>query len=324
MFKKSYIYKHNYLVFRFIRIFNCIDIIKQKILLGETKSVADYNFQTNARFIMKFFKKMPAASGGKNTLSPYNSADPEGIVASTLQQLESLLIPLVKNATVLKVKEATRLHPEAAFRSHFGGTPYFEQGDTWPVNKKGLPLQFVFQVFASPFAQLPAGVRLLQFFCPHFTANTSFNVNECFVKLVTNFDPQRQVTLLPPSFIASRPYCEIVFDEALSLPDWQGLSLYSPDAVSIITALEPEEPWELYEQFCEKLTGNCYYRTQLAGYPRWIQQENTPINSKGKHARLLFQVDSEDNAGLMWGDMGLVYVFYDQEKSTFWFEHQSH
>jgi uncharacterized protein YwqG len=33
--------------------------------------------------------------------------------------------------------------------------------------------------------------------------------------------------------------------------------------------------------------------------------------------KLLFQIDSEDNAGLMWGDTGLIYVFYDEEtKST--------
>lgn len=273
---------------------------------------------------MKFFKKLPAVPGGKNILMPNDAADPEGVATATLQQLENRLIPLTKNTTVLKVKEATRLHPEAALKSHFGGTPYFEQGDTWPVNKKGLPLQFVFQVFATPFTQLPAGVRLLQFFCPHFTVKESFNVNDCYVRLVTDFDPQKQVILLEPSFITSRPYCEIVSEEALSLPDWHGLPLYNLEAVSLIKALEPDEPWELYEQFCEKLTGNCYYRTQLSGYPRWIQQESTPTDTKGKHAQLLFQVDSEDNAGLMWGDMGLVYVFYSKETHTFWFEHQSH
>ena len=40
--------------------------------------------------------------------------------------------------------------------------------------------------------------------------------------------------------------------------------------------------------------------------------------------KLLFQIDSEDNAGLMWGDVGLIYVFYDNETQKIEFILQCH
>jgi uncharacterized protein YwqG len=49
--------------------------------------------------------------------------------------------------------------------------------------------------------------------------------------------------------------------------------------------------------------------SQLGGYAYWIQSYEEC--AKGK--QLLFQIASEDNAALMWGDGGAVYVFYDPD-----------
>lgn len=271
---------------------------------------------------MKFFKKLSAVCAENSSIM--SGGSPLESIAHIVHQIENHLFPIIRNATVLRVKESSRMHPDASFRSHFGGTPYFEAGDTWPEGPNGIPLKFIFQVFATPITQLPNGVQLLQFFSSGNMGSGLFNAQHCYVKTFKELSAKRQVVLSPPSLYTQAQYCEIAFEEAISLPDWEGLPLYRPAVIPLINQLNPEEPWELYEQFCEKLTGNCYYRTQLAGYPRWIKDDETPLNSQGKRVRLLFQSDSEENAGLMWGDMGLVYIFYDEADNRFWVKHQSH
>jgi uncharacterized protein YwqG len=55
-----------------------------------------------------------------------------------------------------------------------------------------------------------------------------------------------------------------------------------------------------------------------------VQGESTPIDDEGNPMKLLFQIDSEDNAGLMWGDVGLIYVFYDKKTEKIEFTLQCH
>jgi uncharacterized protein YwqG len=45
---------------------------------------------------------------------------------------------------------------------------------------------------------------------------------------------------------------------------------------------------------------------------------------KRRYMKLLFQIDSEDNAELMWGDVGLIYVFYDEATDKIEFTLQCH
>ncbi|WP_345052947.1 DUF1963 domain-containing protein, partial [Hymenobacter glaciei] len=52
----------------------------------------------------------------------------------------------------------------------------------------------------------------------------------------------------------------------------------------------------------------------LGGYPCWLQGADNPVDAAGQTLPLLFQLDSEEKAGIMWGDTGLVYVFYDPQR----------
>jgi uncharacterized protein YwqG len=78
--------------------------------------------------------------------------------------------------------------------------------------------------------------------------------------------------------------------------------------------LDEDESWELYDQVVTKLTAiEDQYQSQLGGYPRWVQSEATPDNSEASPTNLLFQIDSEENSDIMCGDVGLIYVFYDEK-----------
>ena len=55
------------------------------------------------------------------------------------------------------------------------------------------------------------------------------------------------------------------------------------------------------------------YITQSADIRNGCNMTKPPLNSSGKRMKLLLQINSEDDANLMWGDAGLVYIFYDPD-----------
>ena len=64
----------------------------------------------------------------------------------------------------------------------------------------------------------------------------------------------------------------------------------------------------------ETLGGLTDYATIVGGYPHWVQGEATPGCDVCKSGmRLLAQIDTEDEADIIWGDVGCVYIFYCPE-----------
>lgn len=108
------------------------------------------------------------------------------------------------------------------------------------------------------------------------------------------------------------------------MPDWEGIDLYEKNALRISSLLNLENDWDGYEKVVQKLIGGQDFQSQLGGYPRWVQGESTPVLNNGENMKLLFQIDSEENAELMWGDVGLVYVFYDEQTKRVEFTLQCH
>ena len=119
-------------------------------------------------------------------------------------------------------------------------------------------------------------------------------------------------------------YCEITYKQSYSLPDWEGIDTHSENASKLSCILDEDEPWEQYQNVVNKLIGEKDLQSQLGGYPKWIQGEETPHENNGEKIKFLFQIDSEDNADLMWGDVGLIYVFYDEKKEHIEFKLQCH
>ncbi len=116
-----------------------------------------------------------------------------------------------------------------------------------------------------------------------------------------------------PSELEKSKYCDLTFQQIDSLPDWGGIEVHSFNASKLSCVLNEDEPWENYRKVCEELIGELDYQSQIGGYPKWVQGESTPNKPDGESMDLLFQIDSEENADIMWGDSGLIYVFFDKE-----------
>jgi uncharacterized protein YwqG len=235
------------------------------------------------------------------------------------EKLESLVKPLIKKATKIIVKKPSGIHADVSdgthLKSHFGGQPYFEKGEEWPKAKddfrKSCNLEFVFQIFSEGDIVLPKNIKLVQFYYD-MDGELSFETEDggWLVKIYENLNIENAVIIKKPEEHNIVPYCEIEYESIQSLPDWEGIKSINETISDLSCELNDDEPWEPYQSTVEKLIGEPEMQTQLGGYPQLVQNDETP---EDKNFEFLFQLDSEDNAGLMWGDCGLIYIFYNSK-----------
>lgn len=236
---------------------------------------------------------------------------------SPQQQLLDLLTPLIKEATRIIPQTPLRMPASSHLTSHFGGTPYFEQGEAWPVTEKGTPLSFIFQIVNDGHINLPESIKIVQFYYDWESAPWDTAEDGWLVKTYSQIDPHA------PS-IAEKPYtrrlvkfCNITFEKVKSLPDWEGIYNWNENAEKLAITINEDKPWEAYDEAVKQLIGEQSYRSQLGGYPKWLQAEANPDTTAGHPASLLFQLDSESQPGLNWIDTGLVYIFQDEDNTQF-------
>ncbi len=276
---------------------------------------------------MNFWKKIFGnKSKNENSDSHFDEYRKElkELELNSIADLEKLVKPLIKITTKIEVAPASRPPENSQSNSHFGGQPYFEKGETWPTTKTGKNLDFIFQVFNSSDINLPENIGLIQFYYdwdefPWDTENEGW-----FVKIYNKIQKENIELIEKPKDLEKSKYCEISFNPTQTLPDWEGIDLHCNNASKLSCVLNEDEPWGNYDQVVTRLIGEQDYQSQLGGYPKWVQGESTPVDNDGNPMNLLFQIDSEDNAGLMWGDVGLIYVFYDEKSEKIEFILQCH
>jgi uncharacterized protein YwqG len=233
---------------------------------------------------------------------------------STYDDLVELLKPLIKKATKLIVEKPSIPPENSQMKSHFGGQPYFENHEEWPQSKSGRKLNFIFQVFNNGLKGLPDKIKLIQFFydfeqSPWITQNDGW-----LVKIYEQINADKLKLISKPAELEKLNYCDFIFEEIDALPDWEGIEIYSVNAQKLSCVLDHDEPLDNFTTACEQLIGNFdNYRSQIGGYPKWIQVEQTPRKPNGEVMDLLFQIKSEENAHVMWGDSGFIYVFNDND-----------
>lgn len=240
------------------------------------------------------------------------------------EKLDSLLKPLVKKAIKLEpiIDKAALV---ASCDTKFGGLPYAETGDAWPscpTCKK--ELTFINQIYDEIEQQL-----FVFYYC-----------NECFpwglcdeekgqwlVKLYKEPSSRKiaEITRASNDEFAPTP-CKVITSSVEVLPDWEGLDSASEEVSDLCCKINDDSPWEEYEEAVERTGCLNDYATLLGGYPRFVQGEAGPACPECNSEMIFYaQVDSEDEANIMWGDVGLVYFFRCPEhKNQFQLELQCH
>jgi uncharacterized protein YwqG len=134
------------------------------------------------------------------------------------------------------------------------------------------------------------------------------------VKVYEHLDKDKMITIETPEELLDKgKYCEISIKTIKSLPDRDDLGEYCKRADVLHDVLcDALKDDLIYERAAVKLHGG----SQIGGYPCWFQSSELP---KDKDTILLFQIDSDGKAGLMWGDNGVVYAFYNPKTKETWF-----
>lgn len=227
--------------------------------------------------------------------------------------LEIQLKQLIRPATKIEITEAENPEGTSPLKSHFGGLPYFEEGETWPRSKSGRHMEFVFQVFNQPGMQLPKDIKLIQFYYDWEEFPWDTKSDGWLVKIYKELNYEKKLIILKPKIEREFTiHCEIEFSTFQSLPDWYGIDAHLADDSKLSFLANLDEPWIPYKKIVTRLISEPEYQSQLGGYPQWVQGDDTPTDKNGNPLKLLFQIYSEEDDDLDWGFEGGFYVFYDE------------
>lgn len=218
--------------------------------------------------------------------------------------------------------------------SRIGGVPDLPRDVEWPV-WNGLPLAFIAQIRLEERedADSPLPLRgVLSFFYDAEQRTWGFDPADRGSWRVFHFDdPTRLVRREPPRELppqARYTACCVEFSQLLSLPTY-GMLIERLD----MSEMEQVAYWGFPEEWADEQVGDEGPRHQLLGHPEPIQGEmhlECQLASNGlycgdasyrDHPRyaelepgagdwtLLLQIDSDDAAGMMWGDVGMIYYW---------------
>ncbi|MFD1177839.1 YwqG family protein [Paenibacillus puldeungensis] len=227
-------------------------------------------------------------------------------------------------------------------RSKFGGRPDVPQGFLWPQNDAGQPLYFICQLNLNevkPFdlSDLLPSSGILSFFYDALEQPWGYDPNDKngFRILFFSQEPSQLIRIEEPTiFLEQGTFgsCELNYISEVCLPPWESPFI---DNLNL-----DQEKSDNYFELQQQLTGQAVQDGlihRIQGYPDNIQGDmylecqlvtnglycgdgtgyNNPARNeleKGVYDWiLLLQIDSEEEIGFMWGDVGRLY-FWIREK----------
>ena len=238
------------------------------------------------------------------------------------------LSPYAKNAIYMELEEASE-----GF-SKMGGAPKLPVGMEWPRKPDGTPLTFIAQIdFAQvhPYdldGRLPEGGKLWFFYdCSDDGMPWGFDPKDADGFRVIFAENAALVSAEAPDDL------EVTFDEA-GISFESRVDLLSTDS-DICDDLDlPDEEMDDYfdwleerEGGCNKLLGHsdniqggmeleCEYVTHglYCGDPSGYQKAKAlGLHKNAARWTLLMQVESNEDIGMMWGDLGRLYLWITEE-----------
>ena len=227
---------------------------------------------------------------------------------------------IARPAFLLRTRRSNGSEPPAG-RTRIGGEPDLPEGLEWPVYRDGKPLAFLSQVNLS---QLPEGAErgglpargILSFF-----SVWGWQVEDDADPQLPDGEPSPDWTRIlyhgdletlrrrpTPAGVNSFPAAGAQFVPIVCLPHDQG----EPEVARLGW---DEETWEKfsaavsdYDDMCSRLLGYPA-RNLLLGYADYLQSFVDEVADRD--LRLLFQLASDDNAEMCWGDGGCLYFWAD-------------
>lgn len=237
--------------------------------------------------------------------------------------IEATLRPTIKIATN---EEKTTFH-----QSKFSGFPYLPKTEQLPRDANGEQMKLLAQI---NFEELPNGLEnfpkqgILQFFLAvdddlmgldldHQTMQTNFKVkyyNDILPvdQLVTDFSPDKDTEneYFPVTKELSLKYR--LEQEAVSVADvaFENEEFFKDVDFEEVIKNEGNEEITLWDIYADTLTNEGH---KMGGYGFFTQTDPREYEPYDNHTILLLQIDTDDEAGIMWGDAGVGNFFIKKE-----------
>lgn len=236
------------------------------------------------------------------------------------EKIEATIKPFIE----IKAKAENNLR---LWQSKVGGLPYFPKGLQYPADSKGQAMFLLAQINFGETPKLESFPEkgILQF----YISGESDVYGACFESparqddfkvlylpevteneglLVTEFD------FLPkPDLLPIEKQCSLTFSlkhAPLPVGDYQ----FEPKILN----LSPKSKHKIYSEYqrvyeeYEKLFPSEGHK--LGGYPYFTQNDPREFDTyAGENYNLLFQMDSDAKAGIMWGDSGVANFFISEK-----------
>lgn len=236
------------------------------------------------------------------------------------ENIEATIKPFVE----IKAKAENNL---LLWQSKFGGLPYFPKGLQYPIDSKGQAMFLLAQINFGETPKLDSfpETGILEFYisggsdvygaCFESPAKQDDfkilyfpEVTEDQGHLVAEFDFLPEPNLLPIEKQSSLTFN--LKHAPLPVVDYQ----FEPRILN----LNPKSKYELYKDYqkvyeeYEKLFHSEGHK--IGGYPYFTQNDPREFETyKGEEYWLLFQMDTDDEAGIMWGDSGIANFFISEQ-----------
>jgi hypothetical protein len=194
--------------------------------------------------------------------------------------------------------------PPAA--THFGGNPYFETGDSWPIcEKNGIPYDFICQVNLNDCPIRPeVPFDLLTIFLSWSLVaegNPEGNEPECIVRTYRSALPEKHVPINPPPSRHGDDYrvrpCSIRTETWLTYPH-----SFKEHPEIIAAARNFRNPVAAFLKADKRVNGRNRFHSRMGGYPSWVHDETFEDDV------FLGQIDYEPKANNCIGDAAPIFL----------------
>ena len=225
---------------------------------------------------------------------------------------------------VVTIKAAKAKKKLSLWQSKFSGQPYFPKALDYPLDSQQQPMALMAQLNFADIPHLPMfpETGILQFFISSTNGVFGMNFDDLLntdnfrvfyfpeithdeSKLLTDFSflPKINQLELPFSY-----ECALNFElqtAPMSIVDYQFGS----------KILNSDEPYyydeEIYEAYSELFPSQGH---KIGGYPFFTQADPREIEQyQNQEYILLFQMDTDDDNGIMWGDCGVATLFIKKQ-----------
>lgn len=209
--------------------------------------------------------------------------------------------------------------------SKIGGKPYLAVGDEYPLDKNGDPMEFLAQINFDDIEPLEGypSTGLLQFFIALEDYGLNFdNPLDSDIKVIyhetttdnieTNFDflnEEREPSGYSP---LGKDEYKMVFSkikkEVVPYSDYRYANI-TKDGYTPYLKFTEENAEELEEKYIDTFISSGH---KIGGYAHFTQDDPRYYNNK-EYTELLLQIDSDDDADICWGDVGVANFFIRKE-----------